>query len=297
MVIRNKCVLFNYSLRIRYICGATWPFCSRQRKRISLSLVSCLATYSAASIHFHFSIRHFPNSFPLAAIAAVKCLKHQRRTKIAFSLRLGYASLRWSTSSFCPFAVAVQNFFAFAVDGVLGILARDPASTTHPRRSFIMLPGPRRDERHAHLIMCIYSEINFYFGQKNKKNGKNRCKTKKFHVACGFALTISKSKTKTKTRKENGEWEKKQKTKMTHAHKSCAEKCAQMLPFVTREGPHPPPLTTASASPLGQSEACLIAPWGSSRKPLIKMRFLSPSPPAVPPSRLQLPAFAPALSY
>lgn len=174
---------------------------------LSLSLVSCLATYSAASIHFHFSIRHFPSSFPLAATAAVKCLKHQRRTKIASSLRLGYASLRWSTSSFCPFAVAVQNFFAFAVDGVLGILARDPASTTHPRRSFIMLPGPRRDERHAHLIMCIYSEINFYFGQKKKiKKRKNRCKTKKFHVACGFALTISKSKTKTKARKEKGEW-------------------------------------------------------------------------------------------
>lgn len=264
---------------------------------LSLSLVSCLATYSAASIHFHFSIRHFPSSFPLAATAAVKCLKHQRRTKIAFSLRLGYASLRWSTSSFCPFAVAVQKFFAFAVDGVLGILARDPASTTHPRRSFIMLPGPRRDERHAHLIMCIYSEINFYFGQKKKKNGKTDAKRKSFMSLAALHWQLVKVKQKRKRERRMGNGGKKQKTKMTHAHKSCAEKCAQMLPFVTREGPHPPPLTAASASPLGQSEACLIAPWGSSRKPLIKMRFLSPSPPAVPPSRLQLPAFAPALSY
>lgn len=150
----------------------------------------------------------------------------------------------------------------------------------------------------THTWLCAFTvKLISTLAKKKKKKRKNRCKTKKFHVACGFALTISKSKTKTKARKENGEWGKKQKTKMTHAHKSCAEKCAQMLPFVTREGPHPPPLTTASASPLGQSEACLIAPWGSSRKPLIKMRFLSPSPPAVPPSRLQLPAFAPALSY
>lgn len=159
---------------------------SPKKKNLSLSLVSCLGIYSAASIHFHFSIRHFPSSFPLAATAAVKCLKHQRRTKIAFSLRPGYASLRWSTSSFCPFAVAVQKFFAFAVDGVLGILARDPASTTHPRRSFIMLPGPRRDERHAHLIMCIYSEINFYFGQKKKKKTEKPMQNEK--VSCRLRL-------------------------------------------------------------------------------------------------------------
>lgn len=33
---------------------------SPKKKNLSLSLVSCLGIYSAASIHFHFSIRHFP---------------------------------------------------------------------------------------------------------------------------------------------------------------------------------------------------------------------------------------------
>lgn len=146
---------------------------SPKKKNLPLSLSSLASEFIQQPAYiFIFQLGISPSSFPLAATAAVKCLKHQRRTKIGFSLRLGYASLRWSTSSFCPFAVAVQNFFAFAVDGVLGILARDPASTTHPRRSFIMLPGPRRDERHAHLIMCIYSEINFYFGHKKKKTEK-----------------------------------------------------------------------------------------------------------------------------
>lgn len=152
---------------------------SPKTKNLSLSSLASEFIQQPAYI-FIFQLGISPSSFPLAATAAVKCLKHQRRTKIAFSLRLGYASLRWSTSSFCPFAVAVQKFFAFAVDGVLGILARDPASTTHPRRSFIMLPGPRRDERHAHLIMCIYSEINFYFGKKKTekpmKNEKVSCR-------------------------------------------------------------------------------------------------------------------------
>lgn len=197
--------------------------------------------------HFHFSIRHFPSSFPLAATAAVKCLKHQRRTKIAFSLRLVYASLRWSTSSFCPFAVAVQKFFAFAVDGVLGILARDPASTTHPRRSFIMLPGPRRDERHAHLIMCIYSEINFYFGQKKKKkNGKTDAKRKSFMSLAALHWQLAKVKQKRKRERRMGNGEKSRRRKWLMPIKVVpknARKCCHLWQGKAHtHHPLPPPL-------------------------------------------------------
>lgn len=156
----------------------------------------------------------------------------------------------------------------------------DDASSTqlyHAARS------KRRDERHAHLIMCIYSEINFYFTQKHKK--KTDAKRKSFMSLAALHWQLAKVKQKREKRERRME-KKKEKTKMTHAHKSCAEKCSQMLPFVTRESPHPP-LTTIVASPIPlwarQGEASLIAPWGSPRKPLIKMRFLSPSPPAVPP--------------
>lgn len=151
----------------------------------------------------------------------------------------------------------------------------------------------------THTWLCAFTvKLISTLAKKIKKNGKTDAKRKSFMSLAALHWQLAKVKQKRKRERRMGNGEKKQKTKMTHAHKSCAEKCAQMLPFVTREGPHPPPFTTASASPLGQSEACLIAPWGSSRKPLIKMRFLSPSPPpAVPPSRLQLPAFAPALSY
>lgn len=162
--------------------------------------------------------------------------------------------------------------------------ARDPPSTL----SCCQVQGGIA----THTWLCAFTVKLISTFPKIKNQRKNPGKTKKFHVACGFALTISKSKTKTKAKRTAGEKKKKEMMKMTHAHKSCAEKCSQMLPFVTREShlqqQH------RLLPPLGQGVACrdeasLIASWGLARKPLIKMRFLSPAPRAAPTLPLHCP--------
>lgn len=82
----------------------------------------------------------------------------------------------------------------------------------------------------THLIMCIYSEINFYFtvaGKHGKKREELAKRGKSFYAACGFALTIS--KTKTKVWNAHGKVTTPPKRKKNRAREGNCHKC----PFVT----------------------------------------------------------------